>query len=83
MIAGHLAARNEASVNLDEANDLAWVSRAANELAAAQIWLDDSGTITILEIKSERIQDEAKVRNVRLELDELTVNSVFQVLKFF
>ncbi|MFL1405802.1 DUF6165 family protein [Marinobacter sp. M1N3S26] len=27
--------------------------------------------ITILEIKSERIQDEAKVRNVRLELDEL------------
>ena len=28
--------------------------------------------ITILEIKSERIQDEAKVRNVRLELDELT-----------
>ena len=33
MIAGHLAARNEASVNLDEANDLAWVSRVANELA--------------------------------------------------
>jgi hypothetical protein len=28
--------------------------------------------ITILEIKSERIKDEAKVRNVRLELDELT-----------
>lgn len=28
--------------------------------------------ITILEIKSERIRDEAKVRNVRLELDELT-----------
>jgi len=27
--------------------------------------------ITILEIKSERIKDEAKVRNVRLELDEL------------
>jgi len=29
--------------------------------------------ITILEIKSERIKDEAKVRNVRLELDELSV----------
>ena len=28
--------------------------------------------ITILEIKSERIKDEAKVRNVRLELDELS-----------
>jgi hypothetical protein len=28
--------------------------------------------ITILEIKSERIKDEVKVRNVRLELDELT-----------
>lgn len=28
--------------------------------------------ITILEIKSERIKDEAKVKNVRLELDELT-----------
>lgn len=28
--------------------------------------------ITILEIKSERIKDDAKVRNVRLELDELT-----------
>lgn len=28
--------------------------------------------ITILEIKSERIEDEAKVRNVRLELDELS-----------
>ncbi|OEY66591.1 DUF6165 family protein [Marinobacter sp. X15-166B] len=28
--------------------------------------------ITILEIKSERIQDEAKVKNVRLELEELT-----------
>ncbi|KKM48612.1 hypothetical protein LCGC14_1557590 [marine sediment metagenome] len=29
--------------------------------------------ITILEIKSERIKDETKVRNVRLELDELSV----------
>jgi hypothetical protein len=28
--------------------------------------------ITILEIKSERIKDEAKLKNVRLELDELT-----------
>ena len=28
--------------------------------------------ITILEIKSECIKDEAKVRNVRLELDELS-----------
>ncbi|WP_100641216.1 DUF6165 family protein [Marinobacter salexigens] len=28
--------------------------------------------ITILEIKSERIKDDAKVRNVRLELDELS-----------
>ncbi|MBS3805072.1 MAG: hypothetical protein KGY54_11020 [Oleiphilaceae bacterium] len=28
--------------------------------------------ITILEIKSERIADAAKVKNVRLELDELT-----------
>ncbi|BES69895.1 DUF6165 family protein [Marinobacter nanhaiticus D15-8W] len=28
--------------------------------------------ITILEIKSERIKDEEKVRNVRLELDELS-----------
>ena len=28
--------------------------------------------ITILEIKSERIKDEAKVKNVRLELDELS-----------
>ncbi|WP_111498270.1 MULTISPECIES: DUF6165 family protein [Marinobacter] len=28
--------------------------------------------ITILEIKSERIQDEDKVRNVRLELNELS-----------
>ncbi|MDX1756777.1 MAG: DUF6165 family protein [Marinobacter sp.] len=28
--------------------------------------------ITILEIKSERIADEAKVKNVRLELDELS-----------
>ena len=28
--------------------------------------------ITILEIKSERMEDEAKVKNVRLELDELT-----------
>ncbi|MBQ0815670.1 MAG: hypothetical protein KBT82_16105 [Marinobacter sp.] len=28
--------------------------------------------ITILEIKSERIKDEVKVRNVRLELDELS-----------
>lgn len=28
--------------------------------------------ITILEIKSERIEDEVKVRNVRLELDELS-----------
>lgn len=28
--------------------------------------------ITILEIKSERIKDETKVRNVRLELDELS-----------
>lgn len=27
--------------------------------------------ITILEIKSERIKDEAKLKNVRLELDEL------------
>lgn len=28
--------------------------------------------ITILEIKSERIKDEAKLKNVRLELDELS-----------
>lgn len=28
--------------------------------------------ITILEIKSERIKDEAKLRNVRLELEELS-----------
>ncbi|HAP53501.1 MAG TPA: hypothetical protein DCQ60_11165, partial [Marinobacter adhaerens] len=28
--------------------------------------------ITILEIKSERIKDETKVKNVRLELDELS-----------
>lgn len=28
--------------------------------------------ITILEIKSERIKDEAKLKNVRLELEELT-----------
>lgn len=28
--------------------------------------------ITILEIKSERIEDEAKVKNVRLELEELS-----------
>lgn len=28
--------------------------------------------ITILEIKSERIKDEAKLKNVELELDELT-----------
>ncbi|WP_417568382.1 DUF6165 family protein [Marinobacter sp.] len=28
--------------------------------------------ITILEIKSERIKDETKLRNVRLELDELS-----------
>ncbi|GAA0850908.1 DUF6165 family protein [Marinobacter szutsaonensis] len=28
--------------------------------------------ITILEIKSERIKDDAKLKNVRLELDELT-----------
>ena len=28
--------------------------------------------ITILEIKSERINDEAKLKNVRLELDELS-----------
>lgn len=28
--------------------------------------------ITILEIKAERIQNEAQVKNVRLELDELT-----------
>jgi hypothetical protein len=28
--------------------------------------------ITILEIKSERIKDESKLRNVRLELDELS-----------
>lgn len=28
--------------------------------------------ITILEIKSERIKDEVKVKNVRLELDELS-----------
>ena len=29
------------------------IQRAANELAAAKIWLDDSGTITILEIKAK------------------------------
>ena len=29
--------------------------------------------ITILEIKAERIKDEAKLKNVRLELDELSV----------